>query len=171
MNWNKITFRAFRASTQEQTAGWRIKQRRILSCTILLGLAAFTGWGAVAADPEFSAELSITTASARTMTGKVFVKGPKKLNEMVVLGHPATTILRQDKKVTWILLLASKEYREVPLRFDPLHPTSDSPYETKEMGTDKANGYECKMILWTFKNPEQGSLLQWFAPELKTAVR
>ena len=171
MNWKRITLRAFRAGTQAQTTGWRIQQQRVLACTMLLGLAAFTDYRAVAADAEFSAELSMTVAGGITITGRVFVKGPKRRNETVARGRPATTILRQDKKVTWILLQASKEYREVPLRFDPLHPTSDSPYETKEMGADKANGYDCKMILWTFKNPDQGSVLQWFAPELKTGVR
>jgi hypothetical protein len=69
------------------------------------------------------------------------------------------------------VLLPTKAYRELPLQFDPLHPGSDSPYETKELGTEKANGYDCKEILWTFKDPEKGSVLQWWSPELETAVR
>jgi hypothetical protein len=125
----------------------------------------------MAAEAEFGADLCITVPTGVTMKGKVFVKGPKRRNEMLMMGREAITILRQDKKVTWILLHASKEYREVPLKFDPLHPGPDSPYDTKEVGNEKANGYDCKMILYTFKDPERGSVLTWDAPELKTAVR
>jgi hypothetical protein len=124
----------------------------------------------MAAEAEFSADLSITTPQGAIVTGKVFVKESKKRNELTMLGRPAVTILRQDKKLTWVLL-PTKAYRELPLQFDPLHPGSDSPYETKELGTEKANGYDCKKILWTFKDPEKGSVLQWWSPELKTAVR
>jgi hypothetical protein len=54
----------------------------------------------MAAEAEFSADLSITTPQGAIVTGKVFVKESKKRNELTMLGRPAVTILRQDKKLT-----------------------------------------------------------------------
>jgi outer membrane lipoprotein-sorting protein len=171
MNRNLTTRHTFHTHRQTQPSGWGIRRRRVLCCVLALGVGVLATRFAVAAEAEFSADLTIVSTSGMSMSGKVFVKGPKKRNEVNIRGYPATTILRQDKKVTWTLFPATKEYRETPLKFDPLNPGSDSPYDIKEMGQGKANGYDCKMILWTFKNPEQGSVLQWFAPELDMAVR
>jgi outer membrane lipoprotein-sorting protein len=171
MNTKRLTRHTLPTDAQPQTTGWRSTRRRVLSCALAFGLAAWAGCCASAAEAEFSADLTILSSTGMSMSGKVFVKGPKKRNEVMIRGYPATTILRQDRKVTWTLFAATKEYRETPLKFDPLNPASDSPYEIKEMGQGKANGYDCKLILWTFKNPEQGSVLQWFTPELDMAVR
>lgn len=144
---------------------------RIARILVLLGLAGLVALGAAAAEAEFSADLTIKTAAGLTISGKTFVKGPMRRNELTIGQRTMTTILRQDKKVTWVLLPSTHQYQQSSLRFDPLNPTSDVPYTTKELGTDKANGYDCKQILWTFKNPNLGSVLQWYCPALKTAVR
>ena len=145
-----------------------IRKGRIL---LLLGFLGFVALTVAAADAEFSADLSIKTAAGFTMSGKTFVKGPMRRNELTIGQRTMTTILRQDKKLTWVLLPSSRQYRQSFLRSDPLNPTPEMPYTTKELGPDKANGYDCKQILWIYKNPNLGSVLQWYCPALKTAVR
>jgi hypothetical protein len=160
------------AQTDGSMRFWRISRRGGLFCLALVTLAILAAQAVPdAAEAEFTAEVSVKTAAGFNLSGKVFVKGPKKRNEMTIGTRIITTIVREDKKVTWTLLPGTRQYRESPLRFDPLNPNSDLPHETKELGPDKVNGYDCKRILWTFKNPNQGSLLQWYAPALKAAVR
>jgi outer membrane lipoprotein-sorting protein len=155
-----------RPRAASSTRAWR----PLVPLAVVLGLTALAADRGVAADAEFSAELSMIVSSNMTATGKVFVKGPKRRNEMVMFDHPATSIVRHDKQVVWILL-PNNQYRQVPLHFDPLHPTSETPYDTQELGTEKVNGYECKKLLLTFKEPAKGSVLQWFAPALNAPIR
>jgi outer membrane lipoprotein-sorting protein len=120
---------------------------------------------------EFSADLSMTIANGKAMTGKVFVKGDKIRNEMSVMGQASITIARQDKRVTWLLMPTVQKYREMPMKYDPAHPTPDMPFETKEIGKGNANGYDCKLIQYKFKNPEYGIVVNWVAPKLNMPVR
>lgn len=169
MNWHRSTPRSARTLSGAPTR-CEVYLQRALRMTLVLGLAALTCGTALAADAEFSADVSIAVGTNMTATGRVFVKGAKRRNEITMFQRPAISILRPDKNLT-LVLLPNKQYRQFPLRSDPLHPGSDTPYDTKEVGTEKVNGYECKKLLLTFKDPEKGSLVQWFAPALNAPIR
>lgn len=125
----------------------------------------------MAATAEFNADLSLTPSGGKPMIGKTFVKGEKKRNEMLVGDQTTITILRQDKNVTWILMPAQQKYREVQLPFNPVEPGKGVKFETKAIGTGKANGYDCKLIQYTFKDTFEGTVVNWLAPKLNMAVR
>lgn len=146
-------------------------KRKMMLLFCLAGLLTFAATRVFAAVTEFSADLSMTIANGKAMTGKVFVKGDKIRNEVAVMGQTSITIARQDKRVTWLVMTAVKKYREMPMKYDPSHPTPDMPFDTKEIGKDKANGYDCKLIQLTFKNPEYGIVVNWVATQLNMPVR
>lgn len=146
-------------------------KRKITLIVCMLALVIFATVNIMAAAvTEFSADLSLTPAGGKPMTGKTFVKGEKIRNEMMVGNQTAITILRQDKNVTWILKPAQKKYIEVMLKFNPAYPDKGAKFTTKEIGTGKANGYDCKLIQYNFKDFE-GTVVQWFAPKLNMQVR
>lgn len=148
-----------------------MKRKALLTFSIL-GLALFIGMQALAAVVEFSADLSMTMSNGQVMAGKVFVKGDKIRNEVTVMKNMTSiTIARQDKRLAWLLFPVQKQYREMPMQYDPAHPTPDMPFTTKEIGKGQANGYDCKLIQYTFKNPQYGIVVNWMAPKLNMPVR
>ena len=115
---------------------------------------------AVAAVPaEFSADLTITDVKGKISTGKVFIKGEKIRQEISVDNQNSITILRLDKKLSWTLIPDQKQYMEVALPFNPAHPAGESKefeYTVSEIGTEKVNGYDCKVVQYTYANKKYG---------------
>ena len=79
------------------------------------------------------------------------------------------TILRLDRKVSWILMPDNK-YMEVSLPFDPNQPQNQD-FEMATIGQEKINGYDCDIIQYTYKKKSLGVLKQWVAKELKYAIK
>ncbi len=146
-------------------------KRKMMLLLSLISLTTLVSINALAATIEFSADFSMTLAGGKAMTGKSFVKGDKIRNELLVMGQTSITIARQDKRFAWVLIPAAKQYREMPMKYDPAHPTPDMPFDTKEIGKDKVNGYDCKLVQLTFKNPEYGMVVNWMATQLNMPVR
>lgn len=145
-------------------------KRKIALLVCLVSLMVFSGANVMAAAMEFSADLSMSAGNGKPMTGKVFVKGGKIRTIIAMMGVDSITIARQDKKVAWILMPEQKQYREMPLQPDAAHPTADMQYDTKELGSGRANGYDCKIIQYTFKNTSY-SAVNWLASQINMPVR
>ncbi len=142
---------------------------------LLAMLLVLFATGTVAAAPvEFSAAITVSDAQKKISTGKVFIKGEKIRQETTVDDQSSITILRLDKKLSWTLIPAEKQYMEVALNFDPAHPASgskDHEYTTSDLGTEKVNGYDCRVTQYTYKNPKYGVTVQWVAKSLNYPVR
>ena len=138
----------------------------VLALTIGMGLNL-----AIAAGAEFSADMIMTDAKAKVAKGKIFVKGLQKIRQEIDSdGETSVTILRLDKKVSWTLL-PEQQYMEVPLPFDPNQPNKDVEYVETTVGNEAVNGYDCKVVQYTYKDKKLGVLTQWVSESLGFAVK
>jgi outer membrane lipoprotein-sorting protein len=148
-------------------------------CKFLNGLLAIVlmlsaSYTVSVAPAEFSADITVSDAKEQVSTGKVFIKGEKIRQETTVDDQSSITILRLDKKLSWTLIPDEKQYMEIALNFDPAHPASgskDYEYTTSDLGTEKVNGYDCRVTQYTYKNPKYGIMIQWIAKSLNYPVR
>ncbi|HHT48226.1 MAG TPA: DUF4412 domain-containing protein [Firmicutes bacterium] len=126
---------------------------------------------ALAATPEFSAEMIQTDAKGKVTTGKIYIQGTEKIRQEFGDGDEVSvTILRLDKKLSWTLL-PEQQYMEVDFPFDPNQPNLEMEYEVATLGSETVNGYPCQIIQYTYKNRKYGILVQWFSEELGFAVK
>jgi hypothetical protein len=77
----------------------------VILATLVLAAACSAG--------EFAADLT-RTQKGKSEIGKVYVKGDKVREEVVVDGETGVTILRMDKRVSWVLM-ADNTYMEIAL--------------------------------------------------------
>jgi hypothetical protein len=97
---------------------------------------------------EFSADFVMQEKGmSQYVTGKVFVKGNKIRQEMVVEGMKQITILRPDKGVIWTLMPEGKMYMEMPYqagdkRFERWSAEKES--KAKYLGKETVAGLSCK---------------------------
>jgi hypothetical protein len=107
--------------------------------------ALFIASAALATDgprAEYSANQTIETADM-SMKGRVYYATGKERREMVTDGGKMTMILRQDKKVTWMLMPEESVYREMPLQQGPANSGDLSGYkilESSRVGEETVNG-------------------------------
>jgi outer membrane lipoprotein-sorting protein len=147
--------------------------RKVLYLLLVIIIAALTCYTVTAAMAEFSADFTSTDAKGKIATGKTFIKDNKIRQEITAEGQTAITILRMDKKVSWTLMPANKQYMEMAIPFDPSHPSSDNTaeYDSTIIGNETINGYDCEVIQYTYKNKKYGILVQWNAKKLNFAIK
>ncbi|MGE5605826.1 MAG: DUF4412 domain-containing protein [Bacteroidota bacterium] len=149
--------------------------RKILIFFLVMMIVALTRHTIAAVVAEFSADFTMTGANGEVATGKTFIKGDKIRQETAAEGETMIIILRMDKKVSWTLMPDMKQYMEATISFDPAHPSGNAgteyEYETKTIGHEKVNGYDCDVIQFTYKKTKYGVLVQWFSPKLNFAVK
>ena len=146
-------------------------KRLALSLVILIAAVLLYCGFVLAASPEFSADMIVTDAKGNVTTGKIYMKGNKKVRQEVKSGDDVSvTILRLDKKVSWTLM-PEKQYMEVAFNFDPNQLNPDFAYEMKTIGNETVNGYSCQVVEYVYKDKKLGSLVQWIADDLGFAVK
>ncbi|HBK69493.1 MAG TPA: hypothetical protein DEB05_06350 [Firmicutes bacterium] len=118
---------------------------------------------------EFKADFTTVEAKGKIISGTIYIKGDKIRQEVEEDGGTLVTILRLDRKVSWILMPDNK-YMEVSLPFDPNQPQNQD-FEMATIGQEKINGYDCDIIQYTYKKKSLGVLKQWVAKELKYAIK
>ncbi len=141
---------------------------------LLAVLALMLGNGlnlAIAAGAEFSADMTMSDAKEKVSSGKIYIKGSQKIRQEITIdGETNITILRLDKKVSWTLL-PEKQYMEIAFPFDPNQPNQEYGYEQSVLGTETVNGYECKVVQYTYKDKKYGVLVQWVSDKLGFPVK
>jgi outer membrane lipoprotein-sorting protein len=147
--------------------------RKVLYLLLVIIIAALTCYTVTAAMAEFSADFTSTDAKGKIATGKTFIKDNKIRQEITAEGQTAITILRMDKKVSWTLMPANKQYMEMAISFDPSQPASGNEieYDSTVIGNETINGYDCEVIQYTYKNKKHGILVQWKAKKLNFAIK
>ena len=123
-------------------------------------------FGGAALATEFSADMVMKSPDGETMAGKVFVKAGKIRQEFDNDGEKMVTILRPDKKLSWILMVEEKAYMEMkmkPSAEDPTLVEKADPVKVKRLGNETVNGFVCEKIQVT-----EGStvITQWLSKEL-----
>jgi hypothetical protein len=146
-------------------------KRFCLSLVFLLLVALIYCGLALAASPEFSADMIMTDAKGKVTTGKIYIQGNEKIRQEISDNNEVSvTILRIDKKVCWTLM-PENQYMEIKFPFDPNQPNPDFEYEMKTIGRETVNGYSCQVIQYTYKDKKYGILVQWVSDELGFAVK
>jgi len=151
-------------------------------------LAALAGLGlALAASPvraeklprptaEYSADRTMETEEM-TIQGRVYHAADKERQEMNMQGTQSIQILRQDKKVMWMLMPAQRMYMEHALgERNPQEKSAnpdDMDFEMTEVGEETVNGVPCtKMkIIATNKDGSKFGGFMWLAKKEKIMVK
>jgi hypothetical protein len=144
--------------------------RLIALAPLLLILAAPQGGAAV----EFSAQMMLKDGG-KLMPGKLYVKDGKMRQEFLDAEGQSITIVRQDKKLVWVLLPADKTYVELPLKshlpgqFLQVPPDAVS---KRLVGQETMNGYQVERYEVTVPGAE-GLQKQtyWVATKLGMPVK
>lgn len=143
------------------------KLGKFLSCGVLAILLA----GGTALAAEFSADMAMKGPDGQGMSGKVFVKGQKIRQEFDQDGEKMVTILRMDRKLTWILMVDEKAYMEMKMKEsaeDPKLVEKADPAKVKRLGKETVNGFVCEKIQVTDKDVV---ITQWLSTELGWPIR
>lgn len=136
--------------------------------TKLLYAVAAIGFSivAVAADApkvEYSADSSMETAQG-AMKGRVYSAPGKERREMNQGGQKMITILRQDKKVVWMLMPEQKMYMEMSTENKSHRPENISDYKIEQtvVGPETVNGVSAtksKVVMTDSKGHKMGGFM------------
>ena len=135
------------------------------------GMVAILLAGGVACAADFSADMVMKGPDGQAMSGKVFVKGQKIRQEMEQGGEKMVTILRLDKKLSWVVMTDQKVYMEMKMREsaeDPALVEKTDPAKVRRLGKETVNGFVCEKIQVT----DKGTVItQWVAEELGWPIK
>lgn len=126
---------------------------------------------------EFSATIT-KIAGGTTIVGKTYISKDKIRDENTSGGKVGATIIRLDKKVTWILM-ENKQYMEMAAGTAEAEKTDlmamqkeyEQKFEVKSLGSEKLNGYVCEKKQYTDKEGKFGVTTIWYSPKLKYMVK
>ena len=138
---------------------------------LLTGILATLLAGGAAFAAEFSADMVMKGPDGQGMTGKVFVKGQKIRQEMDQDGEKMITILRPDRKLSWVIMPDEKVYMEMKMKESAEDPTlaeKADPAKVKRLGKETVNGFACDKIQVTEKDTV---ITQWLSTELGWPIR
>ncbi len=129
--------------------------------------------GAVAV--EFSARMMLKDGG-KLMPGNIYIQDGKMRQEFLDAEGQSITIVRQDKKLIWVLLPETKSYVELPLRsrlpgqFLQVPPDAVS---KRRVGQETVNGYLADKYEITIRGGAGGLLKQtfWVATKLGVPVK
>jgi hypothetical protein len=120
----------------------------------------------------YSADI-VTETSEGTHQSHMYVKGKKQRMEMNEEGQKAINIIRDDKKVMWMLMPDQKIYMEMPLTRQREDITSrlkdpDVKMEKKFLTDEKVDGHSSKKyhVTMTRNGKKEGSGFLWEATDL-----
>lgn len=144
-----------------------MKKALLVSSLVLVGL--WIAGSAFAVD--FSADM-VMTSGGKTTTSKVFTKGDK--SRMEPQGQPTYTIVRNDKKLMWMVMTDQKAYMEMTA--DPKQaPQGDKvtgEVSRKLIGKETIDGRSTEKYEVTFKDGNKTEkMYQWMATDIKFPVK
>lgn len=126
---------------------------------------SFSGTVLAADEPkvEYSADSSMET-EAGAMNGRIYSAPGKERREMDQGGKKMITIMRKDKKVTWMLMPEQKMYMEMPMDSGRPQPgnTSDYKIDATVVGTETVNGIKAtksKVVMTDSKGNKMGGFM------------
>jgi outer membrane lipoprotein-sorting protein len=122
---------------------------------------------------EYAADSSMETAQG-AMKGRVYAAPGKERREMNQGGQKMITIMRQDKKVTWMLMPEQKMYMEMAMDNKSHRSESISDYKIEQtvVGKETVNGVSAtksKVVMTDSKGAKMGGFM-WSTPD-KIAVK
>lgn len=124
---------------------------------------------------EFSGRM-FQSLNGKPIHGLIFVSGPKSRVELMSKQGITATISRADLKLTWVLYLEHKVYRE--LKGVVVGPLSGATavrdplmVQRHVLGKEMINGYLCDKIYYKYKDEKRGKVMEWFSPELDYPVK
>ncbi len=119
----------------------------IAACSLMLFPAAASAQqGLPRPTASYSATRTMET-EMMNMSSKVYVTPDKERNEMEMAGMKNISIMRRDKKLTWMLMPMQHMYMEHPFgeQSDKKHENPDDyKYELTDVGEEPMNGFPCK---------------------------
>ena len=129
----------------------------------------------VAGAADFSGRL-FQSLNGKPIHGLIFVSGNKTRVELMSAQGVTATISRGDLKLTWVLYLTHKVYRELKgIVVGPLSGNDsvlDPLLVHKEvLGKEMVNGYMCDKIYYKYTDPQRGKVMEWYSPELGYPVK
>jgi len=128
---------------------------------------SFSGAAMAAEAPKvkvgYSADTSMET-EAGEMKGHVYSMPGKERREMDQRGKKMITIMRQDKKMTWMLMPEQKMYMEMPMGGDRPQSGSTSDYkiDASVVGQETVNGVQAtksKVVMTDSKGNKMGGFM------------
>ena len=144
-----------------------MKKALLVSTLVLVGL--WLAGSTFAA--EFSADM-VMTSGGTTTTSKIFTKGEK--SRMEPQGQPTYSIVRNDKKVMWMVMTDQKTYMEMTA--DPKQaPQGDKvtgEVSRKLIGKETIDGHSTEKYEVTFKDGNKTEKMYlWIATDIKFPVK
>lgn len=138
----------------------------ILFAALLIGFSAMT-LATEGSKAEYSADTIMETAQGK-MKGHIYSAPGKERREMNQSGQKMITIMRQDKKVVWMLMPDQKMYMESPID-TRRQPENLNGYKIEQtpMGTETINGVSTtkgKVIMTDSKGAKMGGFM-WTTAE------
>jgi hypothetical protein len=121
---------------------------------------------------EFTADMIMKQGNSK-QTGTTAMKGEKMRTQMT--GQPSYTIVRPDKKVSWMIMPAQRSYMEMP--YDPNQAVqtgnaSQAEVSRKLIGSETVNGYPAKKYEVTVKKGGKTERIhQWIATGFEIPVK
>ena len=142
-----------------------------LGRVLLSGMLAILLAGGSALAAEFSADMVMKAPDGGSLSGKVFVKGQGIRQELSQGGEKMVTILRMDRKLSWVLMVEEKVYMEMKMKEsaeDHSLAEKTDPAKVRRLGRETVNGFDCEKIQVT----ENGTVItQWFSEELGWPIK
>jgi len=100
-----------------------------------------------AMDKQYSAELMIMMKDGTTMRGKTYIDGDKIRSEMTTSGMDTVSIIRQDEKKMFLLVIPSKMAMEMPYDPDKINKQPGANFgpegKFELIGPEKSDGIDC----------------------------
>jgi hypothetical protein len=124
---------------------------------------------------DFSAQLFLAQ-NDRPVHGRVYISGPKARVEIMSQHGPTATISRSDLKLTWVLYLKQRMYKELKgIVIGPLSGAAsvrDPLLVTRTvLGKEMINKFLCDKIYYKFRDEKRGQIMEWYSPELGYPVK
>jgi len=124
---------------------------------------------------DFSAVM-VSSSNGETMRSKVYNSGEKFRSEQIGddQDEGGVVIVRQDKKVVWVLVPSEESYMEMPVTDQYSNPLNSgrSAVSKKDLGDDTVDGRATRKELVTVKDEDGTSkMYTWTDKELKIPVK
>lgn len=148
-----------------------MKRSILLTCTIA-SLIFFLSV-LVASAIELSADLITKGRGDKAVTSKIYIKDTKYRMEMP--GQHQYTIMRQDKNVTWVVMVDQKSYMEMP--FDPkqkqkIYAKQEGEVSRKALGTETIDGHPTqKSEVTVTDGGKTEKFYEWMASDINFPIK
>lgn len=125
---------------------------------------------------EFSADF-VNKSGGQTQQGKIYIKGNKMRQEITTGTQKHVSIIRGDKKVSWLLIPEQKVYMEVeykepePVTASGIEEATNNRAHQRLVGKETVNGYSCDKYELTYQDKSLGKQTVWISQKLGVMVK